>query len=266
MRRVAVVLLMGSIALSVPGTALAGGWWTTLDFHDQHVAVGESLSIHVRGTLFESMGAAEEGHRTEYFAYAVEAFDERALDEAMSRADPGDWWRPLTPPLRIGTVTLTNRDANLSRARVDLDVPDMPLGRYSLMLCDAGCENPLGNHIPVPINITADVLAAQTARRLDRANERLTFALDRVRRDVRRTDGRLSRMQASQAEAADAVAPPRTRVVEPESEQPWIAYAAWFLAGGLAALVLVRRRPRRVPDELVIERIPDDARELTKTS
>lgn len=257
-----------ALLLVLQAPASAGGWWTTLDFHDQYVAVGESLSIKIDEVLFGSIEAAERAEDTQYFAYVVKDFDQRSLDKAMSRPNPEDWWRPLTPPIRVGTVALTNRDANLTRGRVHLDMPEIPTGGYSLMLCDAGCQNPLANHIPIPVNITSDALAAQTARRLDKTNDRLTLALARVRHDVRQTQRELRRMQGSATAAAseaDGQSHHQVPVTNRESRPPWIAYAGWFLAGVLAVFVVMRPRRDRLAAEIVIERVPDDARELMKT-
>ena len=266
MRRTAVLLAVASALLLLQAPAPAGGWWTSLDVHEEYLGIGEPLTIKINEVLYESIEAAERAELTDYFAYLVKDFDQRSLDRAMTRPDPRDWWQPLSTPIQAGRVTLFGRDANLARGLVHLTVPDVPPGRYSLMLCDAECRTPLGNHIPVPVNVTSDAFAAQTTRRFRDLNERLTLALARVRQDVRQTRRQLRQVEADAAEALDAVAQPEPALAtERETNGPsWIPYAGWFLAGAAVAFTLRRRRKVLLP-EVLIERVPDDARELTKT-
>jgi hypothetical protein len=266
MRRMALSVLAASMLSLSQAPASAGGWWTTLDLHDQYLGTGESFTIKVREILFDSIEAAERAEHTAYFAYLVKDFDRRALDRAMSRPDPKNRWRPFGPVVQVGIVTPSGRDANLSRGSVDIDVPDVAPGAYWIMLCDAGCRTPLGNHIPVPVNVISDALAAQTARRFHQANERLTFSLAQVRGDVRRMQRKVRELRA---DAADAVAEPEpTVVIERATSRPsWIPYAGWFVAGAAVALIFARRRreEKQLP-EILIEPAPDDARELIETS
>jgi hypothetical protein len=268
MRRTALFVLAASVSLMLLQTsASAGGWWTTVDLHDQYLGVGESLKIKVSEVLYGSIEEAKEAQGINYYAYLVKEFDRGLLERAMTRPDPDRWWRPLSPVINAGEVTLFEGDANLTRGRLHLLIPEIPPGRYSLMLCDADCRTPLGNHIPVPVNVTEDVLAAKTARRLDGTNERLRLALARVRRDVRQTQRQVRHVQnqANEEEGA-ATLPEKPASDADEGMPPWITYAGWFIAGAAAALSLTRRRRQTSshPD-LVIERIPDDARELTRT-
>lgn len=271
MRRTVVLLVVAVGVLLSQTAAAGGGWWTSIDVHDQFLGRGESLRVKVDEVLFDSIEAAEEAEQTQYFAYLVEDFDRRALDRAMSRRNPKDWWEPVGRVFQTGTVTFENRDANLTEGRVHLEVPEVPPGRYFLMLCDAGCRTPLANHIPVRVHIASDMLAAQTTRRLDRVNERLSLALAQVRRDVRRTERELRQAEASSAQAAEAAeeaAAPQPVPVTDRDTTPWswIPYAGWFLAGAAVTLVLARRRlESRFPD-IIINEVPDDARELTKTT
>ena len=266
MRRTAALLAVASTILLLQAPAPAGGWWTSLDLHDEYIGIGESLTIKINEILYDSIEAAERAEHTDYFAYLVKDFDQRSLDRAMTRPDPHDWWRPLSTPIPAGTVTRFGRDANLGRGRVDLSVPVVSPGRYWLMLCNAECRTPLGNHIPVPVNLTSDVLAAQTARRLNRSKERLTLALARVRGDVRQTQRQLRQVEADAAEAMDAVAQPEQAPVTDRdtSGPPWIPYTGWFLAGAAVAFTLRRQRKVLLP-EVLIKHVPNDARELTKT-
>lgn len=267
MRRVAVVLVaLLTVGLS-QGPASAGGWWTSIDLADQYVGTGESLSVKVDEVLFGSIEAAERAEHTQYFAYLVTEFDQRALARATSRANPKDWWEPTGPVFQAGRVTLLGRDANLTGGRVDMTVPDVPPGRYSLMLCDSGCRTPLANHIPVPIYVMSDLVAARAVGRLGQANERLRLGLARVRRDVWRTQRQLQQVEGSALEDTDTAAAPQQEPAtgrEPAAPS-WTPYAGWFLAGVAVALIFVQRRRNMMLDDLIIEHAPDDPRELTKT-
>jgi hypothetical protein len=44
MRRSAAFALVASALLLFQGPASAGGWWTSVDLHDQYIAVGESFT------------------------------------------------------------------------------------------------------------------------------------------------------------------------------------------------------------------------------
>jgi hypothetical protein len=266
MRRTAAFLVAASALVLLQHPASAGGWWTNLDLHDQHLGIGETLTVKIDEVLYASIEEAKHATTTDFYAYLVNDFDRELLDRAMTRSNPRRWWRPLSPPIKVGHVTLWGRDANLARGRVRLTIPDIPPGRYTMMLCDEGCNTPLGNHIPIPVNIASDALAAQTARRLDNANERLQLALGRVRRDVKQAQRQLRIAETDAAEALDAVArlERRSATKSDSNTFPWIAYAGWFFAGAFASLVLARRSRKSEPPHVIIERIPDDASELTQ--
>ncbi|MDP9067991.1 MAG: hypothetical protein M3N53_06560 [Actinomycetota bacterium] len=270
MRRSALFVLTASASLLLlQAPASAGGWWTTLDLHDQYLVVGESLELEVSEVFYDSVEEAREAHGTNYYAYLVKDFDRRLLEHAMGRPNPERWWRPLSPVIPAGQVTILEGDANLARARLHLTVPDVPPGRYALMLCDGGCHTPLGKHIPIDVTVTEDALLARTAARLEGTNQRLRLSLDRVRRDVRQTQPQLQLLQdqgdEAEGEVAAAATTPGTELHE--GMPAWIAYAGWFIAGARVAVSLRRRPTERSSDpDLFLERVPDDARELTKTS
>lgn len=266
MRRTALLLMSTSLLLLSQVPASAGGWWTDLDLDSPYLGIGESFTTTAPEVLFDSIEAAERAERDQYYAYLVTDFDHRSLERATERANPGDWWRPVGPVFQAGTVTLIGRDANLARGRVHVTVPEIAPGPYWLMLCDLGCRTPLANHTPVPVTVTADALAAETARRLNRSNERMSVALDRVRRDLQRTNRKLRQVRADAAAVADAVAEPKQAPASDRdtSGAPWLPYAGWFVAGAAVSFMLVRRRRKAGVPEIIIERVPDDARELTK--
>lgn len=266
MRMLKLGLLSLSVVAGLASPALAGGWWSSIGLDGQPVGIGESFRHHVSEVMFDTIEEAERAKEQTFFVYLVRHFDEGALDDALGRADPGDWWRPVTEPIRAGTVELTSWDANLAEARVRLDVPGVSPGSYHLMLCDAGCDRPLGNLIPAGVTVTDDVLAAQTTRRLLETEARLSLAVQRTRNDLRatrRTLGDVTSRVAAQERRVEALEPRPAQTPESPETSPWIAYAGWFVAGGATLLAISRRRPIREPAGA--GRIPDDARELVGT-
>lgn len=258
------LLLLLQTSLLTP-SAVAGGWWSSIGLEGQPLGIGESIEVTVSEVMFDSLDEAEAAKEQAFFAYLVRAFDRAALEDAMTRPNPGEWWRPTSEPILAGTVELMQWDANLAKGRVALDVPDVPPGPYFLMLCDAGCDVALGDLIPSRVDITDDVLAAQTTRRLQEAEADLTLALQRSRSELRETRSSLRRAQANDAEQDRRIGKLETDLAEaskPESP-PWITYAGWFSAGATAVFLFLRRRRADADrNEILIERIPDDAREL----
>jgi hypothetical protein len=256
--------LLATAALII-GPANAGGWWSSIGLEGQPVGIGESINLRVSEVMFDSMPEADRAHDRTFYAYLVRTFDQAALEDAMSRPDPGDWWQPTSEPVRVGTVELIDWDSNLARARVSFRVPQIAEGNYYFMLCDLGCEVALGNLIPSKVSVTSDVLAAQTTRRLQKLEADLTLALQRSRSEVREISRSLRRAVSNdeeQTERIQALERQLTDAREPEPS-PWPAYAGWLLAGVSLTFILVQARRRTRSDlEPLMERVPDDAREL----
>jgi len=262
MKRLSTALLGLLLTMVLAAPSQAGGWWSSIGLEDQPVGIGETISLRVSAVMF-APDKAEDAKDGAFFAYLVEDFDQTALEKAMTVSDPGEWWEPSSEPIRVGDVELINWDANLAQARVRLDVPQVREGSYYLMLCDLGCNVALGNLIPSRVSVTANALAAKTARRLEQTKADL-LALKRSRSDLRGT-----RRTLRQALSHDTIQTEAIQVLEQQlaetheaGSQPWATYAGWFFAGVAIALLFGRRRARSRVDP-VIGGIPDDARELT---
>lgn len=280
MRRMGVLLIMvTAFSLTSGGAASGGGWWSSVGLVGSDLGIGEKLKVRTE-VWFRTMETAARARNTPYYAYLVRGADYAALDRAMSRPQPRRWWEPPEESIPVGEVELTRWDSNIAQATANITIPDLAPGRYSLMLCDGGCTTPLANIIPQRVRVTPETLAAETARKLVRADARSRVAVSRLRYDLRATRRQLARAKSAAAEATEDVARLQERVssqspsTSPQTERsvtPWWAFAGWFFGGATLAfaatpLLTRRRRPARAPEEVGVVgvvRVPDDARELT---
>lgn len=271
MCRLSMLFLSAVVSVvSFHSPAAAGGWWSGIDLNGGYLGIGENLKFRSE-VMFETLDAAERGRRTEYFAYVVRGVDEKALEDAMSVAEPGRWWVPPNEMILVGRVELSDWDANLVIATAHLSIPKMATGNYDLMLCDMGCRTPLANLIPAPVEVTAEPLAARLSRRLEATNERLDTVRARLRARLGRSLTIADRADLVSAESSNAVARLQKAVANLDSDSPSptpaLAFAGWFVAGAAVAFAVTRRRrSSRDADLLVpLEAIPDDARELIES-
>lgn len=253
-----------------PAAMGGGGWWSYIDLEGQHLGIGETLTVRSE-VWFRTVQEAEEASKADYYAYLLRGVDTKALERAMSRADPKHWWSPPAEMTQVGPVELSQWDSSPSMSIAHLTIPDMPTGRYDLMLCDGGCRNPLADLVPLSVQVVDDPLAAQTARKLQDTNERLSLALARVRKDLRRTTGRVEAAQADSRQAVDlavdgarALRKRLASIATDRSSSPWPANLAWFVGGLGVASVAVRgrRRASLTHTGTPVERTPGDEREL----
>jgi hypothetical protein len=265
LQRVALAALV--IASSFASTsARAGGWWSSIHLNGRHIGIGETVNARAE-VLFRTLQVARDARTTEYYAYLARGLDTKALERAMSQPEPRRWWTPPRELLLVGDVDLSQWDSNLAMSRADLTVPDVPPGRYDLVFCDKGCRNPLGNLIPLPVQISDDTLAAQTARKLQATKERLELTVARLHRNLRLVEKKAVAAEANAEESADAIAALRKRLSSLDTSRgpstPWVPYVAWFVTAVLIAAALRRRRSVPMTEHRTTpEQVPDDTREL----
>lgn len=250
--RSAIASISLAVLLLVPASASAGGWWSFPRLERATVAPGQVVRVRATEILFESVQAAERARNTPFYAYVLSGLDGSVVRRAMSRADPGSWWTPGDVDLlRVGRVRLTAAaGSNLATARARFRLPDIAAGRYSLMLCAAGCGRPLADVIPADLRVVPDPFTAALAARVEHLESRAARVRGLPAR-VDRLKARTSRLQARAADLEEAIrglpAPPA--VPRPDTGVPWWSYAGWVLAGavlgGLGARLLRRRRPGR---------------------
>lgn len=227
-----------------PAAMGGGGWWSYIDLEGQHLGIGETLTARSEVSFWD--GTDQEARGVDYFAYLVRGVDAQALKWAMSQSDPKHWWKPPAEMTLIGDVSLSYYwDSGRARSTAELTIPEMPTGRYDLMLCDGGCRSPLGNLIPAHVEVVDDPLAAQTSRKLQDTTERTSLTLARLRKDLRQNDRRFQGVKRNASETAQEVTALRKRLASLDTDQPstpWLPYFAWF-AGLIVAAEAMRRGP-----------------------
>ena len=249
--RLALACTLGALLLT-PQAAAGGGWWSSVDIERSVVAPGQRAEVAAEA-FFPTRAAAERAQEArQFYVYLLRDFDYSVVERAMGGRTP-DWWSlGGAEAIQVGQVTVNIPNGNLGRATAAFTVPELPPATYYVMLCDAGCADPLGTVIPTRgFTIVADPATAQLAQRVDglearirsqageleaarRRADRARVALaEDVRSDVHELESRVSSL------AREVQSVPRTT--------PW-TYAGWLLAGTLAAAVaLLALRRRRGP-------------------
>ena len=262
-----VSVVVARVVLLLGPAATAGGWWSGIDLQGRYLGIGETMTVRSE-VMFRTMHLAKEARTTDYHAYLLRGVDRQELGRAMSRPEPKRWWTPPEEMTQIGDVQLSRWNSNLAIATARLTIPGMSPGRYDLMLCDDGCRTPLGNLIPLQVQVT-EAFAAQTARKLEKTNAKLDSALARLRTELRQRNRQIDLVEEASAESANAIGRLRenTSPLDTDVSDPWPAFAGWFLAGAATALVAMRVRRREYPrtPRGPSGRVPDDAGELLRT-
>jgi hypothetical protein len=251
--RLALVTALGVLLLA-PQAAAGGGWWSSIDVTRSPVAAGQRVEVKA-SVLFNSVAAAEAARQPgRYRVYLLRGFDDSPVERAMRKASPREWWSlGAAQAIEVGPVAVRVLDANFGRARAAFTVPELAAGSYHLMLCTAGCAEPLADVIPAEdFTIVADPATAQLTKRVDRLARRSRKQARQLvaGRDARSEVDQLRLRLASMAND-DQSPPPATG---------W-AYAGWLLAGALAgalAVLVLRRRSRPPRAARVVPWHPSD--------
>jgi hypothetical protein len=176
----------------------------------------------------------------QFSVFLLRGFDDAVVERAMRKASPGDWWSlGGAEAIEVGPVDIRLSDSNLARATAAFTVPEVPPATYHLMLCDAGCDEPLAEVVPTEgFTVVADPATAKLARRVDRLERRSMRQAERLGAArgeiaVARLATRNARAEIEHLEA----------VSEPRRSRPATAwtYAGWLVAGALAVFVVARR-------------------------
>ena len=271
---IALVTSLASIALAAP--ASAGGWWSSVPLEKQHANIGDTL--HSRSDVwFPTMKLAQRARSERYFAYLVRGINQKLLDDAMGHAQPKRWWAQPETAIRAGTVRWGGRDSNIATVIVDVTIPDVPPGRYALMLCDAGCRNPLADIIPTEglhVYASGAEAAASAAQAVADVKEfrfetkmmdqSLAVEIDELREDAVSSQDDAGRAADNAARAQQAVRRLEFQVealAAREPVSPWPATAGWAVTGLVTLLwlgTLYHRRRTPPPSSPAPEVAVDD--------
>lgn len=254
-------LVVALLALAITGTAApagAGGWWNYVDFDKNHVTVGDRMTE--RGeVLFATVSDVDVARDHGYFMYLVRGMNRRLIEEAMGESDPKRWWSQPQMAVRMGKVHLGRADSNLVFWKAVVAVPDVPPGRYAVMLCDAGCRKPLAGSLPFEglhvytAGREAVARSRQTMSTLEQfrddaqgMDESLAAENDTLREDVARVGGLAARADstAERAQADVTRLEGELAALRADQPSPWPARAGWIVAA-LLALALIASWLRR---------------------
>jgi hypothetical protein len=256
-------MLASLTVLLFPGSATAGGWWSFIQTDRSTVAVGQRVEAEAE-VLFASIPAAREALDGRFYVYALRGFDYSIVRRAMNEPSPKGWWSlGDAQAVELGPVALRISQLNFGRARASFTVPDLPLGTYALMFCDAGCGSPLADVIPrSDFTVVADPATAGLAKRATRLEERLanqarSLAAARAAARTARAAARTGRASAVDSKLELRALDAEVRALEREvdeaassSSPPAWALAGWIAAGvltGALAFLLLRRRSAKPP-------------------
>jgi len=254
-RCLALPLALGSVLL-MPQPAVGGGWWASINVDRTTVIPGEEVEVSA-SVMFPTTRAAEEAQETGgFYVYLLEGFDYSVFDEAMQEPNPRDWWSlGSAEAIQVGQATVTVRDRNLARASATFAVPELALGSYHLMLCDADCNRPLGDVIPRrDFTVVADPATAGLTEQVDSLQQRTQVNARDHSRELRKAQDDAEAADASVQSAGSAIERLEERVDSLAAESRSAPGMAWWgvaallgagaMIGALTALLIRRRRPR----------------------
>jgi hypothetical protein len=256
-------MLASLMALLLPSSATAGGWWSFVETDRSTVAVGQQVKADAE-VLFSSIRAAREAQGDRFYVYALRGLDYSIVRRAMNKPSPEDWWSlGKADAVELGRVVLRVPEANLGQARASFTVPELPPATYSLMFCDADCAHPLGDVVPTrDFTVVADPATAEMAKRTARLEKRLarqaqSLAAARTAARSARTSARSARTAVVNTEAELRALDERLRALDREvaeaassSRSSHWAFAGWAIAGALAgafAFAMLRRPSAKKP-------------------
>ena len=237
MARLALACALGALLL-VPPAAAGGGWWSSIQVDRSPVAPGQRVEVDA-AVLFDSAAAAQAAREPGRFSVVLlRGLDHSVVDRAMRRASPGDWWSlGGAEAIEVARVTVTVSDANFGRATAAFTMPELEPATYDVMLCDAGCAEPLADVVPTRgITVVADPATARLVRRVAR-----------LERQSRKDAGQLAMARAAADQSRAAVRNARAEVVRLErdlSSRDSQPSAAWLVAGALAGALALTVRAR----------------------
>jgi hypothetical protein len=237
--RRALCVAMTALALQLAVTPAASGGGATFEFDDNYLVVGETVTGRTSVWLGATRtGDLEDGPFHAYLVPQNARYPEEGLPEGAR------WLAPITFERIPGPY---------ATASVTFQVPAVPAGGYSLMVCNDPCTvHGVGDLVGGWFSVATSPIEA----RVQRLQDRLHWRVRAVQREVNRAEklteegrvaleGRIDELESQLADVrADLGSLPRT---PPEREGfNWLGLAGWVLLPLVAVAALARRRRGRV--------------------
>lgn len=237
--RRALCVAMTAVALLLAMTPAASGGGASFEFDDHYLVVGETVTGRTGVWLgANGTGDLEDGP---FYAYLVPSsirYPEEGLPQGAR------WLAPIT------FEALSGPEAT---ATVTFEVPAVPSGDYTIMVCNDPCTvQGVGDLVGAFFSVAASPIEA----RVQALEDRLHWKLRALRQEGNRAEKRAERSEIALEERigelqrrladvrADLSSVPRTNPEEGRFD--WLGVVAWILVVVVAVAALARRRRARV--------------------
>jgi hypothetical protein len=204
------------------------------------------------GVMFSSVDAVEAAQsgraEEQYYVYLLRGFDHSIVQQAMRKPSPRNWWSlGDAEAIRVGRVVFGSSELNTALANASFTVPRLPIGTYTVMLCNAGCTRPLADVIPATgFTIVADPVTARVAAQADRLElqaRRQAARLEKTRAEAFAAEASASIDRAELRSLSKRLAATDRRVAA--AERTIWEHVPWLVAGvalGILLVIAFRRR------------------------
>lgn len=221
------------VALAIPATGAAGGG-ATFDFGSDYLVIGQTVTGRTEVWL-ERTTELEDGPFNAYLVPPRAQFLERGLPHGAT------WLAPISFDPRPGPY---------ATATVSFQVPPVPPGDYSLLVCNDPCtDTVVGDLVGGWFSIAASPIEARVQALEDRLHWKVRAVRGEINRQTKQADGDLvdlgiriddleQRLTVLRGELES-----RLRPVAEEGRFGWLGWAAGG-AAAIALLGLVARRRR----------------------
>jgi hypothetical protein len=237
--RRALFVAMTAVALQLVTTPAASGGGATFEFDDEYLVIGETVSGRTDVWLGATRtGDLEDGPFQAYLVPSSTRWPEEGLPEGAR------WLAPITfEPLPGPYAT----------AKVSFEVPAVPAGAYSLMVCNDPCTvQSVGDLVGAWFSVAASPIESRVQALEDRLHWKVWALRREVNRAEKRTEkretaleGRIGELYRRLADVrADVTSLPRTNPEEGRFD--WLGVAGWVLVALVGIAALSRRHRARV--------------------
>jgi hypothetical protein len=248
--RTALVAVAATMLTLLPATASSGGGMSSLEFEEDYVLVGETVTG--RTTFYTDTRGTGRIENGPWHAYLIPA---------------GEWIEPPHVPesaFDLGPIAIEDRGDGRAVASITFTVPEVTTGGHFIGLCNVPCtEAFVGDLGGGWLSIARTEEGSSLLRKLDntegelhRIRYRLARRITDVERPLERLESRLDRVEGSIELRLDRLEDRLRTSLAAERDSGSVPWVTGLFAGGVVAvavaLLLRRRRPPRadpVPQE-----------------